>query len=146
MAKILVVYYSVGGNTKAAAEALVEGARGVAGAEVVLKSGLDADTDDLLSADAVAFGTGDYFGTMLGGLKDFFDRTYYACKDKVTDTPCALFVTHGGGGKAVESLQRMAERYKLRVVGAPVLVKDAPDAAAIGALAEAGRQLAAAAK
>ena len=38
-----------------------------------------------------------------GGLKDFFDRTYYATKEQVTDKPCAIFVTHGGGGRAVSS-------------------------------------------
>jgi NAD(P)H dehydrogenase (quinone) len=40
MAKILVVYHSLSGNTKAMAEAVADGAREVAGAEVAVKPGL----------------------------------------------------------------------------------------------------------
>ena len=76
MSKVLVIYCSLSGNTKAAAEAIAEGARS-AGAEVVVKGGRDAQPADLLNADAVALGSYDAFSYMGGGLKDFFDRTYY---------------------------------------------------------------------
>ena len=42
---------------------------------------------------------------MAGGLKDFFDRTFYPTQGSITDKPCGIFVTHGGGGKALESVQ-----------------------------------------
>lgn len=142
MGQVLVVYHSQGGNTKAAAEAVAEGARSIAGTDVVLKAGLQATTEDLLSCNALAAGTPDYFSYMAGGLKDFFDRTFYPTQDKVTDKPCGIFVTHGGGGKAVESVQGICKTFKFRSVGEPVLVKNAPDAEAEAQLAELGRRLA----
>ena len=48
MGKVLVVYCSMSGNTKAAAEAVAAGAMD-AGAEVVLKTGFDAGPDYLVA-------------------------------------------------------------------------------------------------
>ena len=44
---------------------------------------------------------------MAGALKDFFDRTYYPSKGKVSGKPYVCFVSHGGGGKAVASMEKM---------------------------------------
>ncbi len=146
MARVLVVFYSLGGNTRAAAEAVAQGAGDVAGTEVVLKDGLEATQEDLVSCDALAVGTPDYFSYMAGGLKDFFDRTYYPTKGKVADKPCGIFVTHGGGGKAVDSMQSVCSAFKFKVLGEPVMVEGAPDEEAKGKLAELGRSLAEAAQ
>jgi len=56
----LIVYYSLGGNTKAAAEAVAKGCE-ESGARVVLKEGLKATEKDLLGCDGLAVGTPDYF-------------------------------------------------------------------------------------
>ena len=142
MAKILVVYHTLGGNTKAAAEAVARGARGVEGVEVALKEGLKADTDDLLSCDGIAIGTPDYFSYMAGGLKDFFDRTYYPTQGKVNGKPCVIFVTHGGGGTAKDSVQKIARSFKFKEIADPVMVRGRPDASAEESLANAGKALA----
>jgi len=146
MTTVLVVYHSQSGNTKAAAEAVAQGARDAGGAQVVLKEALQADSNDLLACDAVAVGTPDYFSYMAGGLKDFFDRTYYPTQGSVTDKPCGIFVTHGGGGKAVESVKSICASFKFKLVTDPVLVRNAPDAEARTALARLGRSLAEAAR
>lgn len=118
MTKILVVYHSLSGNTKAMAEALAEGARAVAGAEVSLKPGLEATVADLLGCDAVAVGSPDYFSYMAGGLKDFFDRTYYPSQGKVTGKPCACFGSAGGPPTVVlELLEKMCRAFKMRAIG-----------------------------
>jgi len=145
MGRVLVVFHSQGGNTRAAAEAVAQGAKDVAGTEVVLKEALKAGKEDLLSCDALAVGTPDYFSYMAGGLKDFFDRTYYPSQGSVTGKPCGIFVTHGGGGKAVESVQSICGSFKFKMVGEPVLVRNAPDAAAKAKLAALGKALAEAA-
>ncbi len=126
MAKVLIVYHSLSGNTKAAAEAVAEGVK-EAGGKAVIKEGLKAGPEDLLNCDAIAAGTPDYFSYMAGGLKDFFDRSFYPTKDKVTDKPCGIFVTHGGGGKAVDSMKSICKSFKFKMVGNPVLVKSRPD-------------------
>jgi flavorubredoxin len=146
MGQVLIVYHSQGGNTKAAAEAVAQGARKVAGTKVVVKEALKATQEDLLSCGALAVGTPDYFSYMAGGLKDFFDRTFYPTQGKVTDKPCGIFVTHGGGGRAVDSVVSVCKSFKLKALGKPVLVKGAPDPAAATQLAELGKALAEAAK
>jgi len=86
MKKILIVYYSLGGNTKSAAEAVAKGCE-ESGAQVVLKEGLKATEKDLLGCDGLAIGTPDYFSYMAGGLKDFFDRTFYPSIQRRTRLP-----------------------------------------------------------
>jgi NAD(P)H dehydrogenase (quinone) len=49
MPKILVVYHSLSGNTKAMANAVADGARAVQGVEVAVKTGLEATIEDLLA-------------------------------------------------------------------------------------------------
>ena len=142
MSKILIVFHSQSGNTKAAAEAVAQGAKDVSGTEVVVKEALQATTKDLLSCDAIAVGTPDYFSYMAGGLKDFFDRTYYPTQGRVTDKPCGIFVTHGGGAKAVDSVKSVCSTFKFKSIAEPVLVKKAPDAEARAALRSLGKLLA----
>ncbi len=76
MSKVLVVYCSMSGNTKAAAEAIAAGAR-KAGAQVAIKAGAEAQPMDLVEYDAVALGSYDAFSYMGGELNGFFDRAYY---------------------------------------------------------------------
>lgn len=118
MAKILIVYYSLSGNTKAMAEAIAEGCRAVSGTKVTVKTGLEATVDDLLGCDGIAMGSPDYFSYMAGGLKDFLDRTYYPAQGKVTGKPCACFGSAGGPPTVVlELLAKMCRAFKMRDVG-----------------------------
>jgi flavorubredoxin len=143
MSKVLVIYCSLSGNTKAAAEAIAEGARS-AGAEVVVKSGRDAQPADLLNSDAVALGSYDAFSYMGGGLKDFFDRTYYPTQNQVTNKPYVAFLTHGGGGKAIQSIESIAQTFKLKKVADSVLIQGRPEGQAVSDLKALGLKLAAA--
>lgn len=139
--KVLIVYHSLGGNTKAAAEAVAAGARTVEGVEAQVIEALKAGPGDLTGCAAVAFGTGDYFNYMGGGLKDFFDRSYYPTQGQVTDKPCAIFVTHGGGGRAVDGLKDIVRSFKLRLFVPPLLVLNQPDEEAKGKLMAMGETL-----
>lgn len=144
MGTVLVVYCSMTGNTKAAAEAVAAGAK-EAGADVVIKTGFDAGPDDLTACGAVALGSYDAFSYMGGGLKDFLDRAFYPTQGQVTDKPYGAFVTHGGGGRAIGSVESVAASFKLKKAADPVLVKGSPDAAATEKLRALGAKLAAAA-
>jgi multimeric flavodoxin WrbA len=134
MAKILVVYHSMSGNTEAAAKAVAEGAASVPGTEVVVKKALEATPEDLVQCDGVAVGSFDAFSYMAGGLKDFFDRTYYPTQGLVTGKPYVAFLTHGGGGRAIDSMVNICQAFNLARAAEPVLVRGRPDAAAEGEL------------
>lgn len=146
MPKVLVVYYSLSGNTRQMAEAVVEGARSVAGTEVILKTGLEATIEDLLECQGVALGSPDYFSDMAGGMKDFFDRTYYPAQGKVTGKPCVLFGSAGGPAtRVIESLRKMAQRFKLEEVAPAVGASGKPTDAVLQECRDLGARLAQAA-
>ncbi|NQU42231.1 FprA family A-type flavoprotein [bacterium] len=139
---VLVVYHSQSGNTEAAAQAVASGVRSVEDVEPVVKRACDADADDLRTCDAVCLGTPDYFSYMAGMLKDFFDRTFYPTQGQVDDKPCGIFVTHGGGGKASESMEKICQSFRFKRVVPTVLVQGKPDARAEAQLRELGVALA----
>lgn len=141
MSRVLVVYCSMTGNTKAAAEAVVEGAQ-AAGAQVTLKTGMEAQPDDLLACDAVAWGSYDAFSYMGGGLKDFCDRAFYPTQGQVTDKPYAAFLTHGGGGRAIQSIESIAQSFKLKKLAEPVLIEGKPEGQGVDDLKALGAKLA----
>ena len=143
MSKILVVYCSLSGNTKAAAEAVAEGARST-GATVLVKNGFETQPVDLLNCQAVALGSYDAFSYMGGGLKDFLDRAFYPTQNQVAGKPYVAFLTHGGGGKAIQSMESLAQSFKLKKAVNAVLVKGHPDGKEIADLKELGIKLAAA--
>ena len=115
MKHLLVVYHTQTGHTEAMARAVVRGrpaSRGVGGSEVHLRRAVDAGLADLLRADAVAFGTPENFGQLSGGMKDFFDRTYYPAQGLVEGLACcAVFISAGNDGRgALEALRRDCPR------------------------------------
>ena len=142
MSKVLIVYCSMSGNTKAAAEAIAEGAK-TAGAQVTIKEGTVAQPNDLVLCDAVVFGSYDAFSYMGGGLKNFFDRSFYPTQGQVTDKPYAAFLTHGGGGKALQSIESIAQSFKLKKVADAVLIKGKPEGQALADLKALGATIAA---
>jgi len=143
MSKILVVYCSLSGNTKAAAEAVAEGARST-GATVTVKNGFEAHPADLLNCQAVALGSYDAFSYMGGGLKDFLDRAFYPTQGQVAGKPYVAFLTHGGGGKGIQSIESVAQSFKLSKAGNAVLVKGHPDDKEVADLKALGIKLASA--
>jgi len=143
MPKVLVVYHSMSGNTRQMAEAVAEGARSVSGTEAEVKEGLQATIEDLLECDGVALGSPDYFSDMAGGMKDFFDRTYYPAQDRVTGKPCVIFGSAGGPPSVViESLRKMAETFKLQEAAKPVGASGTPTEAVLEECRALGRKLA----
>ena len=80
---------------------------------------------------------------MGGGLKDFFDRAYYPTQGLITDKPYVAFVTHGGGGRAIQSIESLANSFKLKKIAEAVSIIGRPEGNAIADLMELGAKLAA---
>lgn len=95
MAKILILYHSLYGHIERMARAEAEGAREVAGSEVVIKrvpelmsddavrqaggklgqTAQIASPDELGGYDAIIFGTPTRYGNMSGQMRNFLDQT-----------------------------------------------------------------------
>ena len=72
MARVLVLFDSRGGLVQHLAEAVAEGVRAVAGAELVYRRLDEADAGELPACDALILGSPNWSG-MTGKLKDWFD-------------------------------------------------------------------------
>lgn len=125
MKKILIIYHTQSGNTEKIAKAIKKGVS-INGISVVMKRANNATLRDLLSSDGYIFGTPDYFSYMAGALKDFFDRTCYPSEGKIDKRPYIAFVSHGGGGDAIKSLERMGRRFGLKKFCRPLLIEGYP--------------------
>ena len=75
MAKILICYYSRTQHTERMAQAVADGARGVAKANVELKAIQQLQASDLLHYDAIVMGSPTYYGTMAAELKKLIDES-----------------------------------------------------------------------
>ena len=135
MAKVLVIYHSDTGNTEKLAGFVAEGARSASGTEVQLVRADELDYDAAAEADALAIGSPDYFSYLAGQVKTFFDKVLR--DERYHGKPYVGFGTRGGGGKMLDSLEKLAKSVKLAKVADGVMTKGAPDKAG----AEAGRAL-----
>ncbi len=112
--KILVAYHSLSGNTERMAEAVAEGVKSVAGAEVILKRVGQVTADELFSADALIVGSPVYWSNMSGEVKTFFDNWQFKFgvfpEFKMKDKIGAAFATGGqvSSGKEVTMLTILA--------------------------------------
>jgi flavorubredoxin len=124
---ILVMYHSQSGTMERMAHRFARGAAKEKDIAVTLKRAENAGVEDLLHCNAVAIGSPEYFGTMAGMIKDFFDRTFAQAQDKTIGLPFVLLVCAGNDGRgAITQIERIAAGYKwrkvlehLRVVGKP---------------------------
>ena len=94
----------------------------------MVKTASEAEADDLISCEAICFGTYDYFGYMAGMLKDFFDRTFYPTQGQVDDKMYGMFVTQDGRGfEASESIKEMCRSFKFNQIAEVLLVRGRPN-------------------
>ena len=147
-AKIQVVFYSMYGHVYRLAEAVAEGARSVAGAEVTLKQVPEtlpdevlakmgatqaraafvkvpiADSDGLAEADAIIFGTPTRFGNMCGQMRSFLDRTgglwmKGSLVGKIGSVFTSTATQHGGQETTITSFHSTLLHHGMIIVGVP---------------------------
>jgi NAD(P)H dehydrogenase (quinone) len=146
--KVLIVYYSMYGHISRMAEAVKEGADSVSGTDVricrvpetlpeeVLKK-MDAleaqkaqanvpvcNLEDLVSADAIIFGTPTRFGNMCGQMRQFLDATgglwaKGALVGKVGSVFTSSATQHGGQESTILSFHITLLHQGMIIVGLP---------------------------
>jgi NAD(P)H dehydrogenase (quinone) len=149
---IQIIFYSMYGHIYRMAEAVAEGAREVAGAEVTLyqvpelvpeealvKSGAKkareafahipvAEVDKLPEADALIFGTPTRFGNMCAQMRNFLDRTSRlwlsgALIGKVGSVFASTASQHGGQETTITSFHTTLLHLGMVIVGVPYSAK-----------------------
>ncbi len=142
MARVLIIYHSQSGNTESMAKAVAAGASS-AGATVVLKRASEANSEDIIACDVVAFGTPNYFGYMAGMVKDYFDRVWATVRDKMADKPYVTFGSKGGGGaQSLESVERICDGLKMTRIAEAVMATRKPSDESLAECRELGKRLA----
>jgi multimeric flavodoxin WrbA len=142
--RILVIYHSQGGTMELMARHFARGAAREKEITTVLKPAGEAGIDDLLGCDAIAIGSPEYFGTMAGMIKDFFDRTFATAQEKTIGLPFVIFVCAGNDGRgAIMQIERIAAGYKWRQVQEHLRVVGKPNEKDLASLEELGQTLAA---
>ncbi|MEC4591558.1 MULTISPECIES: NAD(P)H:quinone oxidoreductase [Nitrospirillum] len=144
MAKVLVLYYSSYGHIETMAKAVAEGAKSVAGTEVVVKrvpetmpldvaqkAGVKLDqeapiatVDELPQYDAIIFGTPTRFGMMSSQMRSFLDQTgglwfKGALIGKVGSVFVSSATQHGGQESTILSFHTTLLHQGMVVVGLP---------------------------
>jgi len=146
--KVLIVYYSMYGHIRSMAEAVKEGAGGVNGAdviicrvpetlpeEVLIKMGAQeaqkaqahmpvCKLEDLVSADAIIFGTPTRFGNMCGQMRQFLDATGQlwfkgALVGKAGSVFTSSATQHGGQESTILTFHTFLLHQGMVIVGLP---------------------------
>lgn len=102
MAKVLIVYASDYGNTKKMAEAILQGAKGVAGTDASLKSAEEVSEMDLLSSDGIIVGSPVHMGSVDWRIKKLIDTlcSKLWMADSMVGKVGAVFASGSGYGSA----------------------------------------------
>ncbi len=127
--KLLIVWHSRTGASRAMAEAAAAGAATaarVAGAEHVMPA-------DLLAAAGYLFVCPENLASMSGAMKEMFDRCYYPVLGRIEGRPYATAIAAGSDGEGAQhQIDRIATGWRLRRVAEPLIVcTQAQDMAAI---------------
>lgn len=134
--KVLVLYFSKGGNTKKLAKAVAAGVDRVDGVNAVLKSTTAVTKDDFLNSAGVIAGSPVYFGSMAAELKQVFDD-FVGIRKKMEGKIGAAFATAGNvsGGKETTMLSiiQCLLIYGMIVAGDPMSATGHYGTACVGA-------------
>lgn len=121
--RVLIIYYSWQGHTRAMAEAVAEGARSVPSTEVKLLKVSQAKNSDVLAADAIIVGSPVYNANVAPPVQSFINRWPFRgapLRDKIG----AAF-TSAGGISAGEELVQLNILHSMLIFG--MIVVGGPD-------------------
>ncbi len=107
-------------------EAVTGGARDpeLTQVDVTVLQAFEAQSAQVLRADAVILGTPENFGYMSGALKDFFDRIYYPCLELTPGRPFGMFIRAGNDGEGARTaIVRITTGLRWRLVAPPVIAR-----------------------
>ncbi|MBN1893070.1 flavodoxin domain-containing protein [bacterium] len=123
MGRILVLYDSGTGNTKAMAGLVAAGARKITGMTVTLREVSEASKEDILACDGIAVGSPTHTGLLSWKMKRFWDEEMHELWGKIDGKiGCAFSSSWGWGGGnelACASILAMLINFGFLVFGVP---------------------------
>ena len=137
MRKVAVVYWSMGGNTAAMAEAVADGAR-QAGAEVLLRQVSETTPEEALSCDAIALGCPAMGAEVLEESE--FEPFFAQLEGSLGGKQVALFGSYGwGDGQWMRDWAERTDRAGASVYqGQGLILNETPDDAGLAQCREFG--------
>lgn len=134
--KVLVLYYSKGGNTKKLAQAVLDGVESVEGVDGLLRDTDSVTKEDFIEAGGVIAGSPVYFGNMAAQLKVVLDE-FVSTRRKMENKVGAAFTTSGDptGGKETTMMAILQAFliYGMVVAGDPLSATGHYGVACVGA-------------
>ncbi|WP_055668168.1 flavodoxin [Desnuesiella massiliensis] len=140
MKKVSIVYWSSGGNVEVLADKISQGAKD-AGAEVIIKTVSEAKVEDVVSSDAIAFGSPSMDNNRIEQqeMEPFINQFKLLPNNQKS---LVLFGSYGWDeGKFMEGWKERMKDYNFNVIG-DLTVKEAPSAEELNRAYELGRLLA----
>jgi len=123
MKTLLVVWHSRTGAARAMAEAAADGARSERDVLTRLVRAAETQAADLLGAHAFVFACPENLAAMSGEMKEFFDRCYYPCLDRLNGRAYVALIAAGSDGEgAARQLSRIATGWRLRPTAETLIV------------------------
>ncbi|MBC7635258.1 MAG: NAD(P)H-dependent oxidoreductase [Acetobacteraceae bacterium] len=120
MKRLLIVWHSRTGGTKAMAQAAANAAAEIA---VRLLPAAETHAPDILAADGYIFAGPENLASLSGPMKDLFDRCYYDVLDRIQGRPYAIMICAGSDGTgAVRQMTRIATGWRLRPIAEPLII------------------------
>ena len=108
LAKVIVVYESVFGNTRMVAESIIEGMGEISGVETTLSKPKGVDLNQITKYDAILVGSPNHIGGATRGIRKFIDKLG---EIYLEGKLAAVFDTYGGRDfeKAMKKMQKQIE-------------------------------------
>lgn len=140
MKKVSIIYWSQYGNVELLANNIAKGAK-EAGAEVILKRVQEANVEDVISADAVAFGS----PSMDNNNIEQTEMAPFLKEFKLlpnNNKPAVLFGSFGWDkGEFMFRFKKLIEDYGFQIIG-DIIVRESPNEEELKTAEELGRLLA----
>jgi flavodoxin I len=122
MPKVVVIYLSTSGNTKAMADAIVEGARS-RNVDARAVNFHETRIEDIKDADAIAIGSSTFYYKMLPPMEKFLEGLE---KAKVADKVGAAFGSYGWSGEAPVMIAEKMRELGMKVIDPVLRIQYAP--------------------
>jgi multimeric flavodoxin WrbA len=123
MKQLLIIYHAPSDNTQALVKAC-QGEGGSEAVELVTRPALMVQEKDVQAADAVILATTENLGYMSGALKDFFDRTYYFCREHTQAMPFTYYIRAGLDGTGTDrAIRSITQGMRWKLAAEPLILK-----------------------